>query len=88
MPAGLVTLELNHDEVGVAVDAQQVDAAAGLVPVGELLGDHQHAGGDDLDLVAEQPLQLAALADAVVAEAFVRQLDEGVFCQLEDGHGG
>ena len=49
MPAALGALEFNHDEVRVVVEAEQIHAAFAVLPVAELLGDHHHAGRDDLD---------------------------------------
>lgn len=45
MPALVVTLELDHDEAGVAVDPEQIDAPLGVLPLAELLGDDENIGG-------------------------------------------
>jgi hypothetical protein len=59
--AVLRPLQLEDDEVGVLVHAQQVDAPARVLPVAELLGDDEGVRGDDLDLLAEQPLEVSPL---------------------------
>lgn len=54
-------LQFDHDEIGIAVDPEQIDAAAGIVPFAVFLGDHQCVGRDDGNILAQQPLQVAAL---------------------------
>ena len=53
VPAVLGTLQLDDDEVGVLVDAEEVDPPVARVPVAELLGDDQRVGRDDVEPGAE-----------------------------------
>lgn len=41
MPPVLCALEFYDDEMTLSVDGQQVDASPGVLPLAELLGDHQ-----------------------------------------------
>ena len=41
MATGLVPLELDHHQVAGAIESEEVDPPAGVLPVAELLGDDQ-----------------------------------------------
>lgn len=84
----LRALQLDDDQVGPAVDREQVDAALAVLPVAELLRDHQQVVGEDADLLAEHALEVLPLLDALLREGGGGQGSEGVVADLEEGHGG
>ena len=57
-----IALELDDHEVCVSVDRQEIDTTPTILPIAELLGDHQEVGVDDLDVLLEQPLKVLPLA--------------------------
>ena len=66
--AVLGPLELDHHEVRVAVDAEEIDTPARLVPVPELLRDDQRVRSDDRDVCPQKALQVAPLLQLRDAE--------------------
>ena len=61
MAAVFGALQFDDDEIGIAVDPEQIDAATGIVPFAVFLGDHQCVGRDDGNVLAQQPLKVATL---------------------------
>lgn len=52
----LRSLQLDHNEMTLAVDGQEVDSATGILPVAELLRDHEKLFVNHFDLIANQAL--------------------------------
>ena len=53
MPAVFGPLQLDHNEVGILVQPQQIDPPPAVFPLAELFGDDQRVGRDDVDLLAQ-----------------------------------
>src|SRR5262249_58663045 len=64
----VVPLQLDHGETACLIDRQQIDTAAGVLPVAELLGDHEQVVSEDAYLVADDPLQVCPLVEPEVRE--------------------
>jgi len=56
-------LELDHDQAGVPIEGQEVDAPPAVLPVSELLAQDHGTGDDDLQVVAQDRLEVLPLAD-------------------------
>jgi hypothetical protein len=68
VPAVLRALELDHDEAGAPIHAQQVDAPLCVLEVAELLGDHEQIVAEYPDVVPQRRLQMSAFKDLFVSE--------------------
>ncbi len=64
----LIALEFDDDEPGFAVEAEQVDAAGAVGPIGELLRQHEQAVLQRIDAGGEQALQVAAFLEPRTAK--------------------
>ena len=87
MAAVVGALELDDHQVGLVVDAQQVDAPPRVFPLAELLGDDEGVRGDHVNAVAQQALQVGALAQAGLAEGRLVNIANARRLDLVDGHG-
>jgi hypothetical protein len=65
-------LELDHYNVGVAIQTEQVDAPQTCVPFAEFLTEYEQIGVEDLDLIAKQTLKTVPLIDLLAYESRVR----------------
>jgi hypothetical protein len=68
VPTVFRTLQLDDDEVGVSVDAEEIDASFRVLPVTELLADDHDVGRDNVHTLAQEPLPIAAFAQTVIRE--------------------
>ena len=58
MPTVIGSLELNDDQVGFFIDAQEVNPAFTVLPMPKLLSNNQDVRRDNVDLIAEQALEV------------------------------
>ena len=72
-------LQLDDNEVGVLINGKEVNAAAAVLPIAKLLGDHIKIVAEHFYLSAQQALQIAALAEL--------HLCQGSFCDATKGVG-
>jgi len=65
---GVRALQLDHHEVALAVEREQVDPAARVLPLPVLLSDDQEFLAERARLLADQPLQVGALVELQLVE--------------------
>ena len=78
--------ELDDHQVGIGIDAQQVDTPGTVDPVTEFLGDDHQALIEDADLLAQHPLDVIALRDAFGAKSRFCDWLQLFLADLKDGH--
>jgi hypothetical protein len=84
--SGLVAFDFDNDEAPLPINAEQVDATAALIPVGELLVDDKEVGIDDLNLRPEQTLQVFPLPQVEVLVCRLADWVESVSGEFVKGH--
>ena len=86
MAAIIISLQFDHDEVRRAVNAQEIDAALRVLPLGELLSDHEDIVGDDRDVGPQKALKIAPLLHALLRERGGGKWLDRVLGELVHGH--
>ena len=89
MAAVFGALQFDDNEIGITVDPEQVDAAAGIVPFAVFLGDHQGVGRDDGNVLAQQPLQVTTFVQLHSTEGGLGQGLDTIrrkFVNRHEGH--
>jgi hypothetical protein len=79
--------ELDHHQLRPAVNRQEVNPASGVLKQGILLRHHEQVLAEHLDALAQQALQVVALADPLCRERGGRNLDKIVRPHAVQRHG-
>lgn len=61
MTAIIGSLQLNHHQIGVFINGEEIDATAAVFPIAKLLSNHIKIIAKHINLCSKQPLQIAAL---------------------------
>lgn len=86
MPAVVGPLQLDDNEVCLRIDGEQIDSAAAVVPIAELLGEHVEVVAQHVDLRAQQSLEVIALAHLEIGERSSAERTEGVGRHFKKRH--
>jgi hypothetical protein len=87
VPAILRSLELDHDEIGVAVNSEQIDSPLALVPFAEFLGNDQRVRRDYLNLLHEETLEIVPLVDALTGKCRLSKFGDRGLGEFVECHG-
>lgn len=85
--AALGPLKFDNDQRAVRVESQQIDTALAVLLVGKLFRDQEGARRDQLDLIAQEPLQIAAFTDARLCKSSFSQWYDRVLAEFVNSHG-
>jgi len=68
MSAILSTFKLNYNEIGVFIDAQQIDASLTILPISEFFGDDQGIWRDHFGMALQQGLQMSLFLHLLICK--------------------
>ena len=69
MAAVLGALQLDDDQICVAINRQQINPPLAVIPLGEFFRNHKGFRGDHVDLSLQQSLEVGAFAYFLVRES-------------------